>query len=198
VSLPTQAICDNCEFLKWGGFAADMNFSNEHEGSNSVAADGFWVTGDLTSSADLGDLRNSGAQAAYSGRAFASVINLKVQNNQSAWIKYAAWGDMGMNWNFGQRKGTLQISNFDSQNFKGGLNFQGDMKMPGVVNKFSGDLSGVNLPESLPNVSGFAQGSFVKGPSSAAQGVIGNWNVGTPEINRYSATGVFAGSGNPH
>ena len=198
VSLPTQAICDNCEFLKWGGFAADVNFSNEHEGWNSVQADGFWVTGNLTSSADLGDLRNSGAQATYSGQALASVINLKVQDNQSAWVKYAAWGDMGMNWNFGERKGTLQISKFDSQNFKGGLNFQGDMKMPGVVNKFSGDLSGVHLPENLPNVSGFAQGSFVRGPSSAAQGVIGNWNVGTTESNRYSATGVFGGSGNPH
>jgi hypothetical protein len=104
---------------------------------------------------------------------------------------------MGMNWNFGQRKGTLQITNFDSQNFEGGLDFKGNMSMPGVVNKFSGGLSGVNLPSNLSDVSGFAQGSFVKGPSSAAQGVIGNWNVGTAS-NHYSATGVFAGSGNPH
>ena len=46
-------------------------------------------------------------------------------------------------------------------------------------------------------MNGFAQGSFVKGPSSPAQGVIGNWNVGNTS-NHYSATGIFAGSGNPH
>jgi hypothetical protein len=149
----------------------------------------------MTSSTDLGDLRNSGAQATYSGRAWASVVSLN--NNQNAWNKYPAWGNMGMNWNFGQRKGTLQITNFDSGNFDGGLDFKGNMTMPGVVNKFSGDLSGVNLPASLSGMNGFAQGSFVKGPSSPAQGVIGNWNVGNTS-NHYSATGIFAGSGNPH
>jgi FecR protein len=195
VGLPTDAICDNCKFLKWGAFAANFNFDNQnHEGSNSVLADGFWVTGNMTSSTDLGDLRNSSAQATYSGRAWASVVSL---NNENQWNKYAAGGNMGMNWNFGQRKGVLEISNFDSQNFDGGLDFKGNMIMPGVVNKFSGDLAGVNLPASLSGMNGFAQGSFVKGPSSPAQGVIGNWNVGTLS-NHYSATGVFAGSGNPH
>jgi len=195
VSLPTGAICDDCKFVKWGAFAANMNFNNENnEGQNSVLADGFWVTGNLTSTAELGDLRNSGAQANYSGRAWASVVNLN--NNQTQFNKYAAWGNMGMNWNFGQRQGTLQITNFDRENFEGGLNFDGTMKMPGVVNKFSGDLTGVNLPNNLSNLNGFAQGSFVKGPLSPAQGVIGNWNVGAG--NHYSATGVFAGSGKPH
>ena len=70
------------------------------------------------------------------------------------------------------------------------------MTMPGVVNRFSGDLSGVNLPDSLSGMTGFAQGSFVKGPSSSAQGVIGNWSVGTSS-NHYSATGVFAGQRQP-
>src|SRR4029077_9834441 len=85
VSLPTEGICDNCKFLKWGGFAANVNFDNQNgEGSNNVLADGVWVTGNMTSSAELGDLRNSGAQATYSGKAWACVVNL----NQNEWNRY--------------------------------------------------------------------------------------------------------------
>jgi hypothetical protein len=53
-------------------------------------------------------------------------------------------------------------------------------------------------------MTGSANGSFVRGPlnfnndhrpipGSTPQGVIGNWNVGS---ERYSATGIFAGSVN--
>ena len=99
-----------------------------------------------------------------------------------------------MDWNFGQRKGTLQITNFDSLHINGGgLSFNGNMTMPGSINKFSGALSltSLQLPPNLSDLQGFAQGSFVKGPNSSAQGVMGNWNVGN---NHYGATGVFAGS----
>ncbi len=123
VGLPTEAICDNCKFLKWGGFAANVNFDNQNdEGSNNVLADGLLGNRQYDIFAELGDLRNSGAQATYSGKAWASVVNL---NNQNEWNKYLAWGNMGMDWNFGQRKGTLQITNFDSQNFDGWPRFQG-------------------------------------------------------------------------
>jgi hypothetical protein len=43
-------------------------------------------------------------------------------------------------------------------------------------------------------MTGNATGSFVRGPLSPAQGVIGNWNVGS---STYKATGIFAGSGTP-
>ena len=114
VALPTDGICDNCKFLKWGGFAANVNFDNQNgDGSNNVLADGFWVTGNMTSAAELGDLRNSGAQATYSGKAWASVVNL----NQNEWNRYIAWGKMGMNSNSDSARAPLEISNFDSKNF---------------------------------------------------------------------------------
>jgi hypothetical protein len=42
---------------------------------------------------------------------------------------------------------------------------------------------------------GNATGSFVNNGSVAAGGVMGKWNV---QGDNYQATGVFAGSGNPH
>jgi hypothetical protein len=86
------------------------------------------------------------------------------------------------------------------------------MTTPGELsgkNKFEGPLSltNENLPENLSELNGMtgsANGSFVRGPinfnndhrpiqGSTPQGVIGNWNVGS---ERYSATGIFAGSVN--
>jgi hypothetical protein len=70
-------------------------------------------------------------------------------------------------------------------------------------NQFSGSLSGVDLPENLSNLSGTANGSFVRGPTnfdtttgraikgSTPQGVIGNWSV---DSGNYTAAGVFGGS----
>jgi hypothetical protein len=186
-------LCENCDFIKWGAWTTDVSFDNESgKDRTNVNAIGFWVAGNMTSNADLGDLRNSGATASYSGKAWAGVAN---NLDGEAWSKYAASGDLGMNWNFGTRKGNLTISNFDAQNFEGGLTFTGKMKTPGQVtqNVFTGPLSlnMATLPPNLSGVQGYAQGSFVKGPNSPAQGVIGNWGVGN---DAYKATGIFAGS----
>jgi hypothetical protein len=188
-------LCENCGFIKWGAWTTDVSFDNKSgsEGQTNVNAIGFWVAGNMTSTADLGDLRNSGARASYSGKAWASVAN---NLDGEGWSKYNASGNMDMNWSFGRRKGNLTISNFDAQHFDGvGLNFAGKMKTPGQVvqNQFTGPLSlqMSNLPASLSGVQGYAQGSFVKGPNSRVQGVIGNWGVGN---DAYKATGIFAGS----
>ena len=84
------------------------------------------------------------------------------------------------------------------------------MATPGELtgkNQFGGPLSiAGELPNNLSELNGMtgsATGSFVRGPinfndgrpisGSTPQGVIGNWNVGS---ERYSATGIFAGSVN--
>jgi hypothetical protein len=194
-------LCENCNFIKWGQWKTDVSFDNESgsEGQTQLNAIGFWVAGNMTSTAELGDLRNSGASASYSGKAWAGVAN---NLDGEGWSKYTASGDLGMNWSFGARKGNLTISNFDADNFNGvGLNFAGKMRTPGQVtqNAFLGPLSlkMSNIPTSLNGVQGYAQGSFVKGPNNPAQGVIGNWGIGN---DAYKATGIFAGSkgGMPH
>jgi hypothetical protein len=190
---PSGQLCDNCEFIKWGQWALFADHANDNEdGSKVTWADGYWVTGNLTSTAELGDLRNSGATASYSGKAWASVAN---NLDGEGWSRYKASGNMDMDWSFAARKGNLTISNFDSTHIVGGLTFQGQMQTPGELlkNKFSGPLAltSQNIPANLSDVQGFAQGSFVKGPDHPAQGVVGNWGAGGAN---YGATGVFGGS----
>ena len=97
-----------------------------------------------------------------------------------------------MSWSFAERSGTLAINNFDANGAQGPLNVSGPMTIPGeLTNQFGGSLEGT---VGVNAINGAATGSFVKGPISPAQGVIGNWNVGNPS---YKATGVFAGSGIP-
>ena len=109
------------------------------------------------------------------------------------------------------RSGNLSIYHFDRGITPGGLTFTGEMTTPGELtgkNKFGGPLSlSGDLPNNLNELNGMTgseTGSFVRGPSnfnndgrpvsgSTPQGVIGNWNVGS---ERYSATGIFAGSVN--
>ena len=176
--------------MKWGQWALFVDHENDNEdGGKAILADGYWVTGNLTSTAELGDLRNSDASASYSGKAWASVANYL---DGGGWSRYKASGNMDMVWNFGPRKGNLTISNFDSEHIDGGLTFQGPMETPGELlkNKFSGPLSG-QLPNDLGNLSGLATGSFVNKGNDVAKGVIGNWNINS---NKYGATGIFAGS----
>ena len=118
---------------------------------------------------------------------------------------------MNMDWDFNARSGNLNIYHFDRGITPGGLTFTGEMTTPGELtgkNKFGGPLSlSGDLPNNLNELNGMTgseTGSFVRGPSnfnndgrpvsgSTPQGVIGNWNVGS---ERYSATGIFAGSVN--
>ena len=83
-----------------------------------------------------------------------------------------------MDYDFGARSGQLTISNFDDRSFGG------TMTGAPADNRFSGALSGSGL-------SGAAVGSFARGPNSAADGVLGTFNVGG---GGYSATGTFMGS----
>jgi hypothetical protein len=114
---------------------------------------------------------------------------------------------MTMDWDFAKRAGDLTISKFDTKNIDGGLTFTGHMTTRGELagkNQFNGSLSGVNLPENLSDLSGSANGAFVRGPQnfdgkqgikgSVPQGVIGNWNV---DSSKYTAGGVFGGSIRP-
>jgi hypothetical protein len=187
-------LCDGCSFIRWGKRQSHLVFGDGDEGNANVFASGWWVAGDII---DVSDLPFDGT-ATYQGTAIAEVGN---NLNGEGWITYTAKGDMAMNWDFGTRSGDLTISNFDKGHIDGGLTVSGQMTTPGELegkNKFSGELSGQNLPDNLSDLSGSARGSFVSGPDnvrdgprSKPQGVIGNWEVGS---ERYKAGGIFGGS----
>jgi len=224
--------CSDCDFLKWGVVVGEAHFvdSSGGPGGGSSQRDvtllGWWVAGDIPA---VGDLPFRGS-ATYSGDAIGTVwTDLYYDPNSgtaNSGYTYTATGDMDMTWDFGQRSGNLTISHFDEDHFQGGLTFSGKMCAPGVTscgpstpsgNHFGGQLSG-QLPTSWKNsgevvsgefpsgesrdASGFALGSFARGPSnydangnpiqgSTPQGVMGNWAVNN---DHYKASGVFAGT----
>jgi hypothetical protein len=204
----TNVLCEGCDFLKWGVWAADLKFSNT--GGNTalptdLTAFGWWVAGDVV---DVDTLAALGGGATYAGTAIGSVAS--DLDGNGTWNPYVSTGDLVMHWSFAQRAGDLTISKFDTQHFgTNGLTFTGNMCAPGVTscgtpagNHFGGELSGqlqasgliANLPDQARNLSGFALGSFVR-PLDATdgipKGVIGNWGVGN---DRYIASGIFAGA----
>jgi hypothetical protein len=191
VEMTPGAFCQSCDFLQWGAWGARVGFGN---GSDSDVVDnvhlGWWVAGDVITDEVEGDLPFQGS-ATYSGHALGNVAN----NLSGQLATYVATGNMDMSWNFGQRNGRFDITNFDKPN-TGGLDFGGTISMPvdptGGLNKFSGTLGNQNLTGNLAGLTGGVNGSFVRPLSEGIpSGAIGNWNVGN---SRYQATGIFAGA----
>jgi len=201
-----ELLCTDCSFIRWGPWDAHLNYKEEGvKGSTNVFAEGWWVAGDIIDQSDL----PTDANATYAGTAIATVAN---NLSGDGWITYVAKGDLDMDWDFNARAGNLTISKFDQGLTPGGLTFSGRMTTPGELagkNQFGGPLSLTSqLPANLSQLnelSGFATGSFVRGPhnfnaqgnfipKSTPQGVIGNWNVNSAN---YKAGGIFAGSAVP-
>jgi hypothetical protein len=197
-----KAFCKDCTFIKWGAWGTSVKFKEGvNPEANDVAANvhlGWWVAGNMTSTSELDNLAAKGASATYNGNAIGTVAS--TLGSGIGWKTYVAAGDMHMGWDFAARSGQLDITKFDTKHFgPNGISFGGLMTTPGDVsiNKFSGGLSGTNLPANLNDLNGFATGSFVNNgikPQGVANGVVGNWGVGN---NAYKATGIFAGSGKP-
>jgi trimeric autotransporter adhesin len=202
-----DAFCSDCSFLRWGSWSTHVVFDSggspatnaeaTGQGNTNVFGHGWWISGDVI---DQSDMPTDGS-ASYTGKAIGDVAS---NLGDMGWVTYTAKGDMVMTWDFGRRSGDLTISNFDSKNFDGGLTFTGTMTAPGEVglNQFGGTLSGKDLPDNLSDLTGSANGSFVRGPDnfnsdgriisgSKPQGVIGNWTV---DSSKYTAGGIFGGS----
>ncbi len=172
-------LCSSCTFIEWGDLNANVQFGQFANGNPyDDTLQGFWIAGDMPT---IGDLPLIGT-ATYAGTVYGTVI--ASGGNGSG--PYTATGGLGMEWDFAQRAGTLEIVNFDN----GAVNVSGTMRMPGVlsqVNSFSGPLNGTAGTQAI---SGGAAGSFVANGNDATAGVIGNWNV---RNNAYRATGIFGG-----
>jgi hypothetical protein len=143
---------------------------------------GWWVAGDLPTVGEL----PLGGSATYSGTTIGNVASFEA----GSWNAYVAQGQIGMNWDFAERSGTMSITNFDANGRYGPLNMSGTMAMPGQlseINQFSGPLSG-RLGQEI-DISGGAVGSFARAGNDPAAGIIGNWDA---RNNIYRAGGVFA------
>lgn len=190
--LEAELNCESCDdFIRWGfwGFSAtDIPYV-----SNDVDVDfaGTWVTGDLTTRAQLDNLAalsEENIDAYYSGDVVGNVHNGNTNEN------YVATGDLLMNWNFGGRTGHVGVSGFDiSDDDYIGKSFGYDVSTPGQSTAFSGNLDDSSSTE---GIYGSVQGAFVNNGTTAAGGVIGNFNyVEQPyeSFPTYSASGIFIG-----
>jgi hypothetical protein len=176
-----SALCSNCSFMNWGAFGTIMTFGSNADPDNFIdtISPGWWITAKIPSAADLPQT----GTATYNGTAVGSVV-------VGSGPAYVAAGDLGMDWNFASRKGTLSISNFDANSQNGPLNVSGPMSAPRQVNRFSGSLSG--MAGIAGSVSGGAYGSFAARGNDPAAGIIGNWHASNN--TNYRATGIFGAS----
>jgi hypothetical protein len=188
-----QLFCQSCTFLNWGVWFSNLDFENEptvgssQQSSQQVNIAGWWVAGDLPT---IGQLPFQGT-ATYTGLTLGSVA--AYIGNSGQWVTYVASGDVHMDWDFSQRAGVLEISNFDATGPYGALNASGTMAVPGqlannAINKFSGPLLGTLGSGGYSSVSGSATGSFAANGTDTSASIIGNWTAGN---NNYKATGIF-------
>jgi len=178
LGVSTDHLCTSCDFLKWGWWGTQVQTADPTdpsvEGGRFSVHLGTWVAGDIANDADIANSDLANATGTFKGMAVGNVV--------SGGASYVAAGNMDMTYNFGERSGELNISNFDGRSFGGTMN--GSV---GGQATFHGDLSG-----SPGFVGGSANGAFVNNGSDVAAGAIGNFEVGTSEGD-WRANGVFAG-----
>jgi hypothetical protein len=162
---PQAGIC-TCEFVNWGFWLADLS----SESKNLYVPMALWVAGKLPQVTDP----SPQGSATFSGTALGMV--------QDGGAQRFATGAFTNNYNFTQRTGQVNISNFDGRSFGGTVNAGADWR------NYSGALSGSGLTGSI-------NGSFYgnRGPTNALQvpkETAGNFNVGN---SGYAASGIFIG-----
>lgn len=181
--------CLSCsDFIKWGfwGFKAQADGDNgaavgDLEGSIDYM--GTWVTGDLTTKAqmqNLAALDEGDYSAEYHGDAVGVV-------HQGANDGYVATGDLYVQYNFGSRDGVVNVGAFDTDHMGGGEGIDFSYDIEGSRDGSNG-FYGYGYDESW---SGVAQGAFVNDGTNTAAGVIGNFNY--QDLGGTSISGVFMG-----
>lgn len=175
-----------CAFLEWGywGTSFESEAGVEVSGTKDFVHMGTWAAGDTPS---FGQLPLAGS-ATYSGHAVGTVA----AGSGGGSSQYLAAGNFALTYGFASRTGTASITGFD------GRDFSGTVAQPAGVsaasaNRFTGSLGQTGVPTGT-GASGTLNGSFVRGPQSPVQGVIGSFGITDP-ANAWSATGVVVGQG---
>ncbi|MGH6866169.1 MAG: FecR family protein [Methyloceanibacter sp.] len=197
-------LCSECDFMRFGSWTValqytdshynflqgrSLNASNDYSQERTAVSLGWWVAGDLPT---VGQLPTLGT-ATYSGSTIGTVFAME----QGGWAPHAATGKVGMNWNFADRAGTLEIKNFVSPELgaPSALNMSGQMRIPGwlddpAMNRFRGGIGGTIGQN---EIGGFARGSFSRNGADPTAGVVGNWNA---RSDNFRATGIFGAGRN--
>ncbi|MEM8574145.1 MAG: FecR domain-containing protein [Pseudomonadota bacterium] len=191
-SRSTGLLCSSCSFMEFGNFNTTYSYTDPDDpygGSVTESiSNGWWVAGGVTT---FKDLPTTGT-ANYAGTAHGSIY----ASGQDLSSPIKGSGNANMNWNFAQRSGQFSINQFKpvKQSVYGNvptMSAQGTMRMPGGINRFSGNIAGT---AGSNQVSGGANGSFVTDGIRPAAGVIGNWGVRSQGSNAYLATGIYGGA----
>jgi hypothetical protein len=169
-----ELTCD-CGFIRWGYWNVSASGQLGNDSVSLEVDKGTWVTGDLTTSAQLNDLIVPTADwdtthATYSGDMVGKL------DGEGGVID--ATGSFDMDWNFGHRAGSIE-GEFAGEYFSTGLISDGE---GGPATNFNSDGNTYNT---------VFEGAFVNNGTEAAGGVIGNFAM---EQSGGLASGIFMGS----
>ena len=179
-----NGLCTDCDFIKYGTWGAAL--TSQQNPNQSQTLGGWWVAGDITTASQLDQLANTHVGIAnYAGKAVGDVFS----KSGGTWTQSIETGDMTMSWDFADRKGQLNINNFDGRNFGGEM--CGKSSCLKGNNHFAGSLRQTDGLGGANRLNGAAAGSFVNKGSIPAGGVIGNFGVGN---NNWKASGIWGGA----
>ncbi len=162
-----SVLCD-CDYLSWGSWNASIDANGTTYGPDA----GYWVVGQLSTSADL----PLSGLATYSGQAIGTV-------NDGGAVLTGVTGSFTASVDFGTGLGSLQIDGFAGRSF-GDSNLDinsGSMLAWG----FSGQLS------DTAGLSGQYNAAFATDGVDPAAAMIGTFSA---EDGAWSASGVFGGT----
>jgi len=162
-SIPNLTPCQ-CDYTRWGFWLVDWTSPTNASPPETVI--GTWVAGRPVAS--VSDVPTTG-QATYVGHVIANV--------QSAGF---VAGGFSNTVDFGARTGAVSVTNLDSTNYSGTVNFNTDPR------NFGGTIAGTNSRSMT------LQGSFFQGKTSPVGEMGGSVALSGP--NSYLGSGIFAAS----
>jgi hypothetical protein len=162
-AIPNLTPCQ-CDYTRWGFWLVDSSGSGTNNTGSEIAL-GTWVAGRPVGS--ISDVPTTGT-ATYTGHVVANV-------NSAGFVA----GGFSNAVDFGARTGAVNVTNLDSTNYTGTVNFNTDPR------NFGGTLAGDTGGRSMA-----LQGSFFQGAHSPV-GEMGG-SVAISGANNYLGSGIFA------
>jgi len=177
ISLPSSALCEDCDFLKFGTWASDVTY-----GDNVDKMGGWWVaSNDIVQT--VGQLPDTGS-AFYAGNA----VGTFAKRVEGTWQQGIGTGGATLDWDFAQRRGDFRVSEFGTDTL-GRKNFGGTVRSPGEAVHYNGVIAG-------GGGIGATRGTFVgPRPGQAPRGVMGDFGISG---GNWRANGVYGAAHVPN
>ena len=172
---PAVAFC-NCEFTKWGVWAADTsrNSANSGQTFSDRTQLGFWVAGQLPA---VGDVPTVGT-ATYTGHVIAAFNN--------AGNEYVSAGGFANAVNVGAKTGAVSVTGLDGRNYAGSVFLGGNASNAAAdARTFAGTGSATSGGAAAISFNG----SFFRGSTGPVQEMGGTVLV---QGANYTGSGIFA------